>query len=888
MILRVLSFVVLLSALPRLSLAEWIWIEGENAASTNIQPHPWYSGQIRKDQLSAGGFLSHFNSAQKGEASYHFTADASGNYRLWIRANPVQTVLKYSLNGELPVNVPTGNPVESVNLASDNKPDLRFIGWLDAGPVTLKSGKNILTFTMDSPNNHHGALDCFVLTNEPFLPAGILKPDQQAEAARQLAAANQGWVAWNPPEDNFRPSPIDLRSLNEKFAGENGWIAARGEHFVHSRNGQPVRFWAVNGMGTKEPSDFARSARMLAKYGVNLVRAHGSIFDGRTGELEAAAPIKHGQMIDALKAEGIYTLLSVYFPLWMTPEAGAGWREGYNSNKHPFALLYFDPEFQQLYRDWWREILTTRTPSGTQLLDEPALMGIELVNEDSLFFWTFNYDNVPDPQMRKLEKRFGDWSSSKYGSLDATLQAWNSTHKRDDIASGRLGFRGLYEMTTQRTKRDQDTAAFLFEVQESFYKDTVAYLRKLGFKGLITASNWTTADNTVLGPLEKLSYMPGDFIDRHGYFGSNHKGENASWSIRNGHTYSNVSALRFDPAEPGKPKTANNPVVDPMFNARPSMISETTWSRPNRYRGEAPPVLGLYGALQGTDAIVHFAFDSFRWGVKPGFFMQPWTLASPTQLGQFPATALIYRLGLVRPGEMAAELPLKIDDILALEGADFLRQASLDELRKADVKGETAKKAESDLDPLIHFVGRVNIPINEKGGASKIQDLSPFINHKEKTVTSSTSELKLDYGKGLLTVNAPAAQGAVGNLKEAGPIRLRELSLESPLETGQILAVSLDGKPLSTSSRILVQAMSEEKPTQFATEPTGEGVFRITNIGHDPWLIKELAGTLRLSRPDAGQLKVTALDLNGYPAKEIGTAASFALLPSHAYYLISK
>ena len=80
------------------------------------------------------------------------------------------------------------------------------------------------------------------------------------------------------------------------------------------------------------------------------------------------------------------------------------------------------------------------------------------------------------------------------------------------------------------------------------------------------------------------------------------------------------------------------------------MISETTWNRPNRYRSEAPLFYAAYGALQDSDAIVHFALDSADWSVKPGFFMQPWTLMSPAMMGQFPAAALIYRKGLVEPG----------------------------------------------------------------------------------------------------------------------------------------------------------------------------------------------------------------------------------------------
>jgi hypothetical protein len=102
------------------------------------------------------------------------------------------------------------------------------------------------------------------------------------------------------------------------------------------------------------------------------------------------------------------------------------------------------------------------------------------------------------------------------------------------------------------------------------------------------------------------------------------------------------------------------------------------------------------------------------------------------------------------------------------------------------------------------------------------------------------------------------------------------------------VAVSFDGRPLAESGKILVQAMTEEKPTDFATEPASDGVKRITNLGHDPWLIREIQGTLRFKRPDAARLKVTALDLNGYQTDAAGTAAALKLLPGVVYYLIEK
>ena len=75
----------------------------------------------------------------------------------------------------------------------------------------------------------------------------------------------------------------------------------------------------------------------------------------------------------------------------------------------------------------------------------------------------------------------------------------------------------------------------------------------------------------------------------------------------------------------------------------------------------------------------------------------------------------------------------------------------------------------------------------------------------------------------MLTIDAPAAQGVSGDLRAAGTVELKDLTISSRLELGHIVAVSLDGQPLATSRKILLQVMSEEKPTGFRTEPAPGG-----------------------------------------------------------------
>jgi hypothetical protein len=710
-------------------------------------------------------------------------------------------------------------------------------------------------------------------------------------ACTAVAAADddEKWFPFQPPaEARDAANPINLRRLNESFAGEYGVIAAKDGHFVHSASGQPVRFWAVNGPPHELTGDELRDcARLLASYGVNLVRLHGALFD-QDGETDLKKVQHAHEVVAAMKAEGIYTHFSIYFPLWFTPRADLPWLAGYDGKRHPFAALLFNPAFQEKHRAWLKALLTTPdATTGRTLVNEPAVFGVEVQNEDSFFFWTFDEKNIPDAQMRLLENQFGDWLKKKYGSIAAALAAWKGPAVgRDAPKEGRVGCRPLWSMFHDKTARDQDTAAFLLDVQTGFYRDTHDYVRQLGFKGLIHDSNWVTADPEVFGPLEKLSYAAGDFIDRHGYFECNHKGDNAAWSIRSGHTYSDRSALRFDPDEPGKPRQFVHPVMDIHYGDKPSMISETTFTRPNRYRSEASLYFACYGALQGSDTIVHFAFDGANWGVKPGFFMQQWTLATPAMLGQFPAAALVYRQGLVATGDVLAEVKLNTNDLAHLKGTPLPQDAAFDELRLKDVPTGSEVKPGQRLDPLLHYVGRSHVTFTDEPGSVKLSDLTRFINRSAQSVTSTTGELKLDYGKGIVVINAPRAQGGSGALGLAGKIELADFTVVSDLDLAHIIAVSLDDRPLATSRRMLLQVMSEERASGFQSEAVDANTKRIVDIGHDPWQVKRLSGRVTCKRPDAGKLNVTALDTSGRPVQKIGTAQDIRLQPTTIYYLI--
>jgi hypothetical protein len=93
-------------------------------------------------------------------------------------------------------------------------------------------------------------------------------------------AAKSSW-AFTPSRDTFSPTAFfDMRSLNEKVAGQSGFVTLNKEgHFVRG-DGQPLRFWGVVSDNQKpigegsdqEPRNLAHHARWLAKRGVNITR----------------------------------------------------------------------------------------------------------------------------------------------------------------------------------------------------------------------------------------------------------------------------------------------------------------------------------------------------------------------------------------------------------------------------------------------------------------------------------------------------------------------------------------------------------------------------------------------------------------------------------------
>ena len=213
--------------------------------------------------------------------------------------------------------------------------------------------------------------------------------------------------------------------------------------------------------------------------------------------------------------------------------------------------------------------------------------------------------------------------------------------------------------------------------------------------------------------------------------------------------------------------------------------------------------------------------------------------------------------------------------------------------------GDSARRSHlaHGVDPLAFLVGPVVVVYGSDPSRTRVADLSRSIDQKARVVRSNTGQLAWDYGRGLCTVDAPAAQGATGFLGRVGPIALGEVTIRSDNDYATILVVSLDGKPLARSARILVQAGTHARPTGWtdheATFPAdgGKQTIRgrqIDSTGKMPWAIARTKATIQVRNPNL--TKAIPLDANGNPRGKTNvrrTGERLELeLPGDALYVV--
>ncbi|HEX8234789.1 MAG TPA: hypothetical protein VF600_02445 [Abditibacteriaceae bacterium] len=725
-----------------------------------------------------------------------------------------------------------------------------------------------------------------------------------ASVAHAQSEATNGTWAFTPPRDEFSADALlDLRYLNEKVAGQSGFVrrSADGNDFVLG-NGKPARFWSILSFYKNEENpEWSHHARWLAKRGVNLVRLFGDLFSDENSKLtdiRIRERDKVWRSVAAFKKEGIYTS---YMPFWshvVSSKHLKSWGIPGDEDQSPSGLLFFDTTMQSGYKSWLKQMFDTKNPyTGLRLADDASLAIIELQNEDSLLFWTAQ--GIKGQQLRNLEKLYGDFLIKKYGSLDKASATWLAAGAadltfqeggKDDFAQGRAGLYITWQLTQPQTGykavRLADQLQFLGETMRNFNAEMVRYLRQdLGCKQLINAGNWKTADPVLLNDVERWSYTVGDVISVNRYYTGIHNGPRAGWSWDVGDTFTHATAL-LDPR--------SLPLNMKQVAGFPNVVSESGWIAPSKYQTEGPFLTAAYGSLTGVDTVIPQSIGSSEWQNSAD---GKWHQGTPQTLGQFPAAALMFRNGYIKKGAPVVHEERTMADLWNRRDPLIAEDKSFDPNRDAG-SGGSKNNLKSAVNPLAFLVGPVQVKYGGDPKKTSIANLKPFINETAKNIRSNTGEINLDYGNGLCTVNTPLAQGATGFMENFLTIKLSDVTLRSTNEYSTISVVSMDAKPIRQSRKLLVQVGTIVRPTGWQEkDATFEDDSKkpvqgkqIVAVGKTPFQITNIDATVVVNNPSLRS--ATLLDINGMavgaiPAMRQGATFSVKL-PSNAMYVVLR
>lgn len=730
----------------------------------------------------------------------------------------------------------------------------------------------------------------------------LLTSGARGQTAPATGAGTGTWP-FEPERDAFDPAALlDLRSLNEEVAGRAGFVrrSADGNDFVLG-DGSPARFWAITSFYKNEEDNgkLTHHARWLAKRGVNMVRLFGNM---NAGETSALTDINTGERdgtwraVAAFKNEGIYMMIT---PFWSHSIGGKhlrSWGVAGDEDQSPSGLLFFDETLQRGYKAWMRQLLDPVNPhTGLRLADDPSIAVIQLQNEDSLLFWTAQ--GIKGEQLRRLEKLYGDFLVRKHGSLEEAAAAWGTADPADlqfqeggvdDFAGGRAGLYITWHLTQPqagyKARRLADQLQFLGEAMYDFNREMARYLREeIGCKQLINAGNWKTADEVLLNDVERWSYTAADVVAVNRYYTGIHTGPRAGWDFDDGDHFTNVSVL-LDPR--------SSPLNIKQVVGFPFLITESGWVQPSKYLTEGPFLAAAYSSLTGIDALYWLGIgDGDEWQHGPG----KWRVGTPQVVGQFPASALMFRKGYVKQGTPVVHEERAMADLWERRDPLIAEDKSFDPNRDTGTGG-AANKLESDVNPLAFLVGPVHVKYDGDPARSTVADLTPFIDAANNTVRSNTGEILLDHGRGLCTLDTPHAQGATGFMSKVPAVELSDVTLRSANEYATLSVVSMDGRPIRTSTKLLVQVGTTVRTTGWqdrdATfEDDNKNPVRgrqIVDVGSPPWRVTDIDATVTVTNPSLET--ATLLDANGMPVRTVPVTREGATLdvklPPDTMYLV--
>ncbi len=614
--------------------------------------------------------------------------------------------------------------------------------------------------------------------------------------------------------------PIDISHVyrNQKPAGRHGFLTVKENRFVFE-DGTEGRFWGTNfNSGANFPSHAysEKTARRLAKTGINLVRFHQldaewstpNIFQfekgenkGNTLELDPQSMERLDYLIYCLKNEGVYIYIDLLTYRKFKSGDGVAAVENLSEAAGPFSN--FDRRLIELQKKFNYDLWNHINPyTKLAYKDDPVFVLTEITNENDLF--TFQRKLNLEPYRNNLEVMYREWA------------------KDNDISIG--------PGSVDFTDNSNTFIEFFIKVIKDYYLEITEHLRKIGVKIPVTGTNWST--NAAL----LSAQMDTDFTDSHNYW---RDGDQRGFSNRmmTGEVCNMVPTLAFF-----------------RVPDKPLFVSEWDQPWPNEWRAESPLFLAAVGAFQGWSG---FAIHTYRYGTNEhddvtgrlsrdivlgnsyyrGLFD---TYNDPAKYGLFYHASLIMRRGDLKEGSKT--VGIKIRDLSTIGHRWGISKDS------ALILTAEKHRVATILDGRKHNVNSV---------VEYEKNISDMENGE---VISDTGELYRNWNKKIGWIDTPGTKAAYGFLGDAGEIELNDMKIKAENDFAVIALSSLIQEEISLSSNLLLTAVGRAENTNCRYNEEHNVVL---DSGCAPVLIDVIEAYIEI-RTERSNLRVWSVNPEGF------------------------
>lgn len=641
---------------------------------------------------------------------------------------------------------------------------------------------------------------------------------------------------WYEGSLDWDRSPVDLEYLNDESRTAPLPRARIDGTRLRWPDGGDARFWGTNVVAYAvvqgDPDDMCRQAERLADFGFNLIRLthldppwlEPNLFEpkGSTRKLNDGTLDRLDLWVKCLHEHGVH--------VWLDMHIGRQFRKADKIDAYPEVqqhrggqaegLSFVNPSIEKRMAEFTQQYLgRSNRYTGRRYADDPGIVGVLLTNENNL---THHFGNRMNPRAGHPKHR----EMMKKAAAD--FIAAHGYDAYTSIEAWRLG----------------DAKVLMNELEHRWFFRARNNLESLGYRGLVAASSFWGDESLYSVP----SLTTGNVIDVHGY----------------GDEFSLES-------NPRVASTWVHFIAAAHVEGMPLTVTEWNVPAPARDHYVGPLWIAAIASLQGWDALMHYAYNADP--TQDPWEPTPWSsLADPSSMAMMPAAAIAYREQHIAPAAKTYRLVFDNEAI-------YSAFSNPDTLASIRTLAEQSRVVISLPDhPHLDW----DTPRPATKGAIDVHDLErSFLPDEGTVVRSDTGEIARDWGKGILTVDTPKSQWAVGWLG-GEVIELQDVRVALATAHAALAVTSMDGKPIRESDHLLVSTTGRvvksdnDRGVPLRAQPV-EGVLRIAGDADRPLVLQPLAGGSR-----------NAIARRPGPVRGVydGTGWTFALpaeVPTHWY-----